>query len=77
LRDLDRLTSRGCDIPGCCGTPGAASAPVYLHAACHAEDPVWLWYADGVLVAECSRCRKVVLRVRPAADGEEPAGAAP
>lgn len=70
MRDLDRLTSRGCVVPGCRHAPNAVRTPLYLHSRCHPRKPWWLTYVGGILVAECSGCRRVVLRVRPAIDGE-------
>ena len=70
MRELDQITSQGCDFPGCDCAPNAVKTPIYLHSLCHPERPYWISYLGGILVAECSGCRRVVLRVRPAIEGE-------
>lgn len=31
---------------------------LYIHSICHTEWPTWAYYQDGILVIECSICKR-------------------
>jgi len=60
-RQLDEAT---CSAPGCDHT--AHDDGLWLHAACHPDQPVQAFYLDGVIEMQCAICGRMVVRVEVA-----------
>jgi len=59
--DLDRVASKGCQVPGC---THENHNQVYLHARCHIDAQVSAQYvAPDALQISCADCGKFVCRV--------------
>ncbi len=51
-----------CGQPGCTATH--ADGPMYIHSACHPEQPLHhVSYFNGAVQIECGVCKKLVSRV--------------
>lgn len=60
--DREALNAMGCDIPGCAHDHSI----LYLLAECHPKAGTRVKYvkADSLLIIQCSRCGKEVVRVK-------------
>jgi hypothetical protein len=57
---MDQLVARGCVNPGC---NHKSHGPLFIHAQCHLESPLEVYYEDGVFIVACLRCHKPVLAI--------------
>jgi hypothetical protein len=57
--DLKGLT---CSMEGC----GSEEGPVYLHASCHLESPLWISFSEGALTVTCAECKTFVTSIKVA-----------
>ena len=71
VKDLDTMFRVGCGGVGCCDDTDPTKDRGWVHATCHLQSPPWAYYVRGVLVLECSRCRKTIMAIRAAVDGAE------
>lgn len=57
--DLDKLVAGGCGVPGC-GHEHSANDAMYLHASCHLDGRLEVFYQAGVVTIRCLECERVV-----------------
>jgi len=63
---FDKLSASGCHTPGC--NHKGHDHPFFFHARCHPHSPTWASYLDGAITIECAECRRVIARVKVAAE---------